>query len=50
MGDITKIGVIGCGSISNNYFIAAKAFKFMKLAYCADLRKSREIWLQGGYC
>ncbi|MFA7230573.1 MAG: Gfo/Idh/MocA family oxidoreductase [Victivallaceae bacterium] len=37
MNNITKVGVIGCGNISNAYFKAAKTFNFIKYAYCADL-------------
>jgi predicted dehydrogenase len=37
MNNITKIGVIGCGNISDAYFKAAKTFTFMEYAYCADL-------------
>ncbi len=32
-----KVGVIGCGNISDAYFKAAKTFKMMHYAYCADL-------------
>ena len=37
MENITKVGVIGCGNISDAYFKAAKTFKFIEYAYCADL-------------
>jgi predicted dehydrogenase len=35
-----KIGVIGCGNISDAYFKAAKTFGIMDYAYCADLNQS----------
>ena len=49
MNDITKVGVIGCGNISDAYFKAAKTFKMMEYAYCADLnmdaaRQKEEAW------
>lgn len=37
MNNITKVGVIGCGNISDAYFKAAKIFTSMEYAYCADL-------------
>ena len=33
-----KIGVIGCGMISDWYFKAAKRFKQMDIVACGDLR------------
>ena len=32
-----KIGVIGCGMISDHYFKAAKRFPVLDMALCADL-------------
>ena len=32
-----KIGVIGCGMISDHYFKAAKRFPALDMALCADL-------------
>ncbi len=37
MNDIIKVGVIGCGNISDAYFKAAKIFNIMEYACCADL-------------
>ena len=37
MNKITKVGVIGCGNISDAYFKAAKTFTSMQYTYCADL-------------
>jgi len=37
MNNITKVGVIGCGNISDAYFKAAKTFTSIEYAYCADL-------------
>ena len=37
MKKVTQIGVIGCGNISDAYFKAAKTFKMINYAYCADL-------------
>jgi predicted dehydrogenase len=34
---ITKLGIIGCGNISNAYFGACKRFPFMQVTACADL-------------
>lgn len=34
-----KTGIIGCGMISDWYFRAAKRFKMMELAACADLKQ-----------
>ena len=33
----TKVGIIGCGNISDAYFNAAKTFKQLDYALCADL-------------
>ena len=33
----TKIGIIGCGNISNAYFNAAKQFSILEVAACADI-------------
>ena len=32
----TKIGIIGCGMISNSYFNASRTFDILELAACAD--------------
>jgi predicted dehydrogenase len=32
-----KLGIIGCGNISNAYFSACKRFPFMQVTSCADL-------------
>lgn len=37
----TKIGVIGCGNISNAYFVAGQTFRNLKIAACADLDLAR---------
>lgn len=37
----TKIGVIGCGNISNAYFTACKRFPILEVAACADLDMER---------
>lgn len=34
-----KIGVIGCGNISNAYFTAAKKFDILEVKACADINK-----------
>ena len=35
----TKIGIIGCGMISDTYFAAAKRFAMFEVAACADLKQ-----------
>ena len=37
MSDSLKVGVIGCGNISQIYFTASKAFKVLDFKACADL-------------
>jgi predicted dehydrogenase len=37
MSTKTKVGVIGCGNISEAYFSAAKTFEDMEIIACADL-------------
>jgi len=37
MSDKLKVGVIGCGNISQIYFTASKAFRVLDVAACADL-------------
>ena len=37
MSIITKVGVIGCGNISDAYFKTAKTFTSIEYSYCADL-------------
>jgi len=39
MADRLRVGVIGCGNISQIYFTASKAFKVLELAACADLNR-----------
>ncbi len=36
-----KIGIVGCGNISGIYFQAAKTFKILNIATCADLDSER---------
>ncbi len=36
-----KIGIIGCGNISNTYFINCKAFEILEVAACADIDVER---------
>ena len=36
-----KIGIIGCGAISNAYFNAAKQFEILEITACADLMPER---------
>jgi predicted dehydrogenase len=36
-----KVGVVGCGNISDIYFQAAKYFESIELVACADLEKAR---------
>ena len=38
-----KIGVIGCGMISDWYFKAARRFKQMNIICCGDLREESAI-------
>ena len=38
-----KIGVIGCGMISDWYFKAAKRFKQMDIICCGDLREESAV-------
>jgi predicted dehydrogenase len=37
VNNIIKVGIIGCGNISDAYFKAAKTFTSMEYAYCADI-------------
>lgn len=37
----TKIGIIGCGAISNHYFRGLSAFRFVELAGVADMNVER---------
>lgn len=37
----TKVGVIGCGNISNAYFKACQRFSILEVAACADLELER---------
>src|SRR5690348_9611319 len=37
----TKIGIIGCGAISNHYFRGLSAFRFLELAGVADMNLER---------
>lgn len=37
MAQKVKVGLIGCGNISPAYLKAAKTFKFMEIAVCADV-------------
>jgi predicted dehydrogenase len=37
MNDKVKIGIIGCGNISQAYFGAAKKFKILEVVSCADI-------------
>ena len=37
----TKVGIIGCGMISDTYFQAAKKFRILEVAACADIIPSR---------
>lgn len=39
--ETTKVGVIGCGNISNAYFGGCKKFSILELAACADLDVER---------
>ena len=36
-----KIGVIGCGNISDAYFNGCKTFPMLEIVHCADLDLSR---------
>ena len=35
-----KVGVIGCGNISDSYFKHARDYEFMEIVACADLLRS----------
>ena len=37
MNQLTQIGIIGCGNISNAYFSTGAKFPFFDIAACADL-------------
>ena len=39
MGKIFKVGLIGCGHISETYFRAHKYFNNFKIIKCADINK-----------
>ncbi len=36
-----KVGVIGCGAISNAYFNGCKTFPILEIVHCADLDPAR---------
>ncbi|MDD5350339.1 MAG: Gfo/Idh/MocA family oxidoreductase, partial [Chthoniobacteraceae bacterium] len=36
-----KVGVIGCGNISNAYFNGCKTFPILQIVHCADLDPAR---------
>ncbi len=49
MNSTTRIGIIGCGNISNAYFATGARFSFFEVAACADLnfdaaRAKAEQW------
>ncbi len=37
MSEKTKVGIIGCGNISQAYFNGLKMFKFLEISACADI-------------
>ncbi len=39
----TKVGVVGCGMISDAYFSAAKRFRNLEVVACADIIHSRAV-------
>lgn len=41
MNEKAKVGVIGCGAISGDYFAMAKNFPIIEIAACADLDESK---------
>ena len=40
MANKLKVGVIGCGNISDSYFEHARNYEFMEILACADVLKS----------
>ena len=45
----TKVGIIGCGMISNTYFKAAQRFRNIEVVACADILPNRAAAKAGEY-
>ena len=43
MNKIFKVGLIGCGHISETYFKAEKYFNNIKIIKCADINKNNAL-------
>jgi len=43
MNKIYKVGLIGCGHISETYFRAHEYFNNFKIIKCADIKESEEL-------
>lgn len=41
MATKTKVGIVGCGNISNAYFKGCRAFEILEVAACADIDMER---------
>ena len=39
----TKVGIIGCGMISDTYFQAAKKFNIIEVVACSDIIPERAV-------